>query len=122
MEKQQEQTKQNNTILLNSMYKGSYLDNKLGHEVINLIADDKGAHYIYINSLGKIALSRNESKNPLVECVLLGQLVKKGKWKVIAKASGLKMLNSTKAIILETGAKGEKDDDGYTPLKKFIWA
>lgn len=121
MEKQQEQTKQNNTILLNSMYKGSYLDNKLGHEVINLIAADNGAHFIYINSLGKIALSNNESKNPNVECVLLGQLVKKGKWKVIAKASGLKMLNSTKAIILETGAKGGKDNNGYTPLKKGLW-
>lgn len=40
-----------NTIILNRMYAGSYLDEdeNIGHEVINLFRDDNGSNYIYIN-------------------------------------------------------------------------
>lgn len=86
-------------ILLNAMYSGTYLNTHLGHEAINLFEADNGKHYIYINPVGKIAQDYD------VECILLGELVKDGVFKVIAKATGLKMLESTKAITKETGAK-----------------
>ena len=35
------------------MYVGSYLEENIGHEVINLFRDDHGNNYIYVNiSLG----------------------------------------------------------------------
>ena len=82
------------------MYSGEYLDEKLGHEAINLFAADNGDHYIYINSLGKIA----PPKDYEIECVLLGELVKDGVFKVIGKATGLKMLESTQKITKKYGA------------------
>lgn len=41
-------------IILNRMYVGDYLGENLGHEVINLIKDDNGNNYIYINHDGNI--------------------------------------------------------------------
>ena len=109
------------SILFNAMYSGEYMKEHLGHEAINLFAADNGEHYIYINPLGKIALNHDERKNPEIDCVLLGQLVKEGVFKVIAKATGLKMLDSTKEIILSTGAKGEKEGGVYKPLNDELW-
>lgn len=90
-------------ILLNAMFSGSYLKNHLGHEVINLFAADNGEHYIYINPVGKIARYKEYNIN----CVLLGQLVKDGVFKVIAKATGLTMLPSTQRIIQQINATSQ---------------
>ena len=91
-----------NVILINVMYSGSYIKNNLGHECINLFATDGGQHFIYINPLGKIAKDKLLKYN--IECVLLGQLVRSGVIKVIAKATGLTILDSTKKIINNTSA------------------
>lgn len=95
-----------NVILINVMYSGSYIKNKLGHECINLFATDNGQHFIYINSFGKIAKDKLSKYN--IECVLLGQRVRDGVIKVLAKATGLTILDSTEKIINNTSATDQK--------------
>ena len=45
-------------IILNRMYDGKYLQQNLGHEVINLFTEDSGKHFIYLNSDGKFPLNK----------------------------------------------------------------
>ena len=40
-------------IVLNRMYNGDYLDDNLGHEIINMYRSDKGKHYLYLQYDGK---------------------------------------------------------------------
>lgn len=40
-------------IVLNKMFSGSYLNENLGHEVINLFKSDNGNHYLYLNHNGR---------------------------------------------------------------------
>lgn len=42
----------NEAIVINRMFKGSYLEENIGHEVINIFKSDNGKHYLYLNSLG----------------------------------------------------------------------
>lgn len=101
-----------NTILINVMYSGSYLKTNLGHEVINLIASDNGDNYVYINPIGKIA--KDKLKKYHIDCVLLGQLVNATTVKVLAKATGIEMLQSTKKAIENSSAtEGEINDNDY---------
>lgn len=37
-----------NVIILNHMFTGKYLNENIGHEIINLFSDDKGEQYIYL--------------------------------------------------------------------------
>lgn len=39
-------------IVLNRMFSGSYLDENLGHEIINLFLTDNKKHYVYLNDDG----------------------------------------------------------------------
>ena len=39
-------------IVLNRMYSGEYLDENLGHEIINLYKSDNGRFFLYLNALG----------------------------------------------------------------------
>lgn len=105
MEKQK-----NKAILFTAMYSGDYLKTKLGHEAINIFAADNGKHYVYINPVGKI------SQDYDIECVLLGKLVKDGKFKVIAKATGLKMLESTDEITNKMRIRKKDEKHNYYPL------
>ncbi len=50
--------KEINGIVLNRMYSGSYLENNLGHEVINLYQADNGNHYLYLLDDGMFAKER----------------------------------------------------------------
>lgn len=77
-----------NTIILNRMYAGSYLEENIGHEVINLFKDDNGSNYIYINQHGDI----NKKSNDSVEAVLLVKYVEKGVLEVVAKAENLQQV------------------------------
>ena len=70
------------------MYAGSYLDENIGHEVINLFKDDNGSNYIYINQRGDI----NKKSNDSVEAVLLVKHVEKGVLEVVAKAEDLQQV------------------------------
>ena len=42
-----------NAIILNHMFTGNYLEDNIGHEIINLFSDDKGEQYIYLCRDGK---------------------------------------------------------------------
>ena len=55
MEKEKEAKNPTDVIILNRMYAGEYLDENIGHEVINLIKPDEGDdYYVYINDKGNI--------------------------------------------------------------------
>jgi len=42
-------------IVFNRMYNGDYLNDNLGHEIINLYKSDNGNNYIYLNHLGNFS-------------------------------------------------------------------
>lgn len=77
-----------NTIILNRMYAGSYLDENIGHEVINLFKDDNGSNYIYLNPRGDV----NKESNDSVEAILLVKHVEIGVLEVIAKAENIQQV------------------------------
>ena len=70
------------------MYAGSYLDENIGHEVINLFKDDNGSNYIYINPYGDINAKSNDS----VKAIFLVKHVEKGVLEVVAKAENLQQV------------------------------
>lgn len=76
------------TIILNRMYAGAYLDENMGHEIINLFKDDYESNYIYINKDGRI----NKEYNDSVRAVLLVKNVEKGVVEVVAKAEKLQQI------------------------------
>ena len=51
--KTEENTK--NVIVINRMYVGDYLNENLGHEVINMYTDDNVKHYLYLNATGNFS-------------------------------------------------------------------
>lgn len=58
----------NDCYIINRMYAGDYIGGKnIGHEIINLFADDRGDNYIYVNSDGLI----NPEYNGRVKGVIL---------------------------------------------------
>lgn len=71
-----------NTILINIMYAGNYINKNIGHEIINLYKTDKGENYIYISPHGKI--DKNKYQN--IKTVLLARGAGKRKIEIIAKA------------------------------------
>jgi len=73
------------TIILDRMYAGGYLDENIGHEVINLFKDDNGFNYIYINPTGDI----NKKYDDSVKAILLVKWVEEGILEVVAKAEKL---------------------------------
>ena len=72
-------------IILSRMYVGKYLEENIGHEVINLFRADNGKNYIYVNEDGRI----NPKYNDKVRAVLLVRYVENGVMEVIAKAEQL---------------------------------
>lgn len=90
------------TIILNRMYAGSYLEENIGHEVINLFKADNESNYIYVNKDGRI----NEKYNNSVKAIILVKHVEKGVLEVVAKAEDLEQIYYKK--------KGYKNkDDRY---------
>ena len=78
----------NDVIILTRMYVGKYLEENIGHEVINLFRSDNGNNYIYINEDGRI----NPKYNDSVRGVLLVKHVENGVMEVIAKAEELEQV------------------------------
>ena len=76
------------TIILCKMYAGRYLEENIGHEVINLFRADNDNNYVYINDDGRIA----EKYNNTVSAVLLIRYVEEGVFEVIAKAEDLEQV------------------------------
>jgi len=80
--------KEEKFIILTRMYAGKYLEENIGHEIINLIKDDNGSNYIYINPYGKI----NPQYNGKIHAVFLVRWIEKGVLEVLAKAEGLEQI------------------------------
>ena len=76
---------ENGTILMVCMFRGNYLREKLGHEIINLFRADNKKHYIYVNPWGHV----NEKDYGKIETILLVRYVGNRKVKIIAKAWNL---------------------------------
>lgn len=68
-------------ILLNRLYVGKFLNENIGHEVINLFKADDDKNYVYINHTGKLGVGHNEIEN-----ILLVQGINYKTLKIIAKA------------------------------------
>ena len=75
-------------IILSRMYVGSYLEENIGHEVINLFKSDNGNNYIYVNEDGRI----NPKYDDSVRAVLLVKYVEPGVMEVVAKAEELEQI------------------------------
>lgn len=63
----------NNTgdvIVLNRMYCGDYIDENLGHEVINMFQADDGKHYLYLNARGNLVGDGVKAKHMLLVAYL----------------------------------------------------
>lgn len=84
-------------IIINRMYAGSYLEENIGHEVINTYISDNVNHYIYVNSKGWIDCSKGK-----VDAVLLVRLHSEHVFEVIGYASELE-------CFVETDKAGRKD-------------
>lgn len=72
-------------IVLNRMYVGDYLNDNLGHEVINLFKADNGNHYIYLNSTGNFAKEHSD----MIGQMLFVKYYDRGVVEVIGMAMGL---------------------------------
>ena len=84
--------KQNNDstgeILLNLMGTGGYLDENLGHEIINLFRDDSGVNNIYVLPYGTFDAIHKDK----IDVILLAQRVGDDCIEVLAKAWQLKQV------------------------------
>lgn len=66
-------------ILINRGFSGTYLETKLGHELINFVADDRGRQWCFINKDGQLAFD----KYGKVEWVINTILVRRGVFEVL---------------------------------------
>jgi len=74
-------------IVLNRMFTGDYLEENIGHEVINLFKSDNGKYYLYLNALGSFH-SIWESR---IKSMLMVRTIQGAKMlEVIGLATGLK--------------------------------
>lgn len=64
------------------MYAGSYLDNKMGGEIINLFYDVQNNNYIYVNPYGYISKEYNDT----VKAVVLVRLLVKECFEILGIA------------------------------------
>ena len=95
-------------IILSRMYVGKYLEENIGHEVINLFKADNGENYIYVNEDGKI----NPKYDNRVRAVILTKYVEKGVMEVVAKAEGLEQ------ILFKTGNVSEESESQVSYVNK----
>ena len=81
-------------IILNHMFTGNYLDKNIGHEIINLFADDYGRNFIYLCKDGKFNRNDIDIENSVVIQVRRPK-DKTGTLEVISVAKGLKLVNES---------------------------
>ena len=74
------------TIVLNVMYNGKYLNNNMGHEVINLFNDDYERNYLYLNPYGNFSSIPSRNVETMVMVI---PVPKKNMFEVVAIATGL---------------------------------
>lgn len=69
-------------ILLNNLFNGEYIKDKVGGEIINMYQSDNGSYYVYVNPYGNIAKKWDNR----IEYVLFIRSVGNKVVKIIAKA------------------------------------
>jgi len=69
-------------ILLNNLFNGEYIKDKVGGEIINMYQSDNGNHYIYVNPYGNI----HKQWDYRIKEILFIRSIGNGIVKVIAKA------------------------------------
>lgn len=74
------------SIVLNVMYTGTFLNENMGHEVINLFKDDQNNHYLYLNPYGNFS---KEHKGKVKAMLMVMPVPKRNMFEVIAIATGL---------------------------------
>jgi len=72
-------------ILLNLMFRGKFLQDNIGHEIINMFPADDGKYYIYVNPYGTF----HKSHSGKIETILLGRYAGDNCIEIIAKAEEL---------------------------------
>lgn len=81
------ETSDNEAIVLNRMFTGDYLEENIGHEVINLFKSDNGKYYLYLNALGSFhSIWKSRIKSMLMVRTIQGAKM----LEVIGLATGLK--------------------------------
>jgi hypothetical protein len=98
--------KDKNVILLNNLFNGEYVKEKVGGEIINLYQSDNGSYYVYINPYGNIEKKWDNK----VKYVLFVRTVRNGYVKVIGKAQIEKQIS--------LNAKFDKDNNEIDPVQK----
>lgn len=74
------------SIVLNVMYNGKYLNENMGHEVINLFKDDKERNFLYLNPYGNFS---STPKRKVEKMLMVIPVPKKNMFEVVALATGL---------------------------------
>lgn len=69
-------------ILLNNLFSGEYIKDKLGGEIINMYQSDNGKHYVYVNPYGNVGKEWDNK----IEHVLFFRSIGNGIVKIIGKA------------------------------------
>lgn len=85
-------TSKKKAIILNHMFTGDYLNDNIGHEIVNLFADDNGVNYIYLCKDGRF--NRNDidiAKSYVIQVRRPANI--KNTLEIISIASGLKLIN-----------------------------
>jgi hypothetical protein len=68
------------------MYNGKYLNENMGHEVINLFKDDKDRNFLYLNPYGNFS---STNKRKVEKMLMVIPVPKKNMFEVVALATGL---------------------------------
>ena len=85
--------KEIDSVIVVRMYAGGYLDENIGHEIINTFKTDDGDHFIYVSPWGTVNKTYAHSKN-----LLLVRGISADVWEVIGYATKLDLLLSNKAF------------------------
>ena len=116
MSNKEQKPNEGKAIVLNRMYVGDYLENNLGHEVINLFQADNGNHYIYLNSIGNFAKEHSGK----VGHMLFVKYYDKGLVEVIGMATGLKEVPGADMQLNKKIKFNGVDEDIWQHQKKYI--
>lgn len=100
-------------FVIERMYAGSYISDKLGGEFINLLHDDHGNNYIFVSPHGFI----DKKYDDKVETVILTRLVKDGCFEIL----GIAIIPKDGQVTYQKGYTLEdKFQNGKSVISKFV--
>lgn len=100
---------QGEVILVNNLYSGSYINDRIGGEVINLYQSDNGEFYVYVSPYGNIPKKWGKK----IKSILFTRSVEGGA-KVIAKAEGLELADGATGKFPDNKENLKLDENGNT--------